>query len=66
MAKRYFVENGIEFSEFDIIADLDARRRMALMTGQFGVPVIEIGEHAMIGWDAEEFERLRSGRFTRR
>jgi len=39
---------------------------MALMTGQFGVPVIEVGEHAMIGWNREEFERLLSGRFKHR
>lgn len=66
MAKRYFVEHVIEFIERDIIADIEARRRMALMTGQFGVPVIEVGEHAMIGWDPDEFERLRSGQFKYR
>ena len=48
------------------MTDLAARRRMALMTGQFGVPVIEVGEHAMIGWDREEFERLFHRRFKRR
>ena len=66
MAKRYFVERSIEFTEADIITDLDARRRMVLMTGQYGVPVIQVGEHAMIGWDKDEFERLRSGKFKRR
>jgi len=66
VAKRYFVERSIEFTEADIITDLDARRRMVLMTGQYGVPVIQVGEHAMIGWDKDEFERLRSGKFKRR
>jgi glutaredoxin len=66
VAKRYFAEQDIDFSECDIIADLEGRRRMALMTGQFGVPVVEVGEYAMVGWDPEEFERLRSGRFKRR
>jgi len=66
VAKRYFAELGIEYAEHDIFADTGARRRMALMTGQFGVPVVEIGEHAMIGWDPEEFERLHSGSFKRR
>lgn len=61
VAKRYFAECGIEYVECDIVTDLVARRRMALMTGQFGVPVIEVGEHAMIGWDPDEFERLRAG-----
>ena len=66
MAKRYFVERAIEYTECDIISDLAARRQMALMTGQYGVPVIQVGEYAMIGWDREEFERLRSGNFKRR
>lgn len=66
MAKRYFAEHSIEFAEADIIQDLAARREMALMTGQFGVPVVVVGEHAMIGWDPEEFEVLRSGQFKRR
>ena len=66
MAKRYFAERGVDYTEHDIITDLAARRKMALMTGQHGVPVIEVGEYAMIGWDREEFERLRSGKFKRR
>jgi len=66
VAKRYFVEHSIEFAEADIVDDLAARREMALMTGQFGVPVVLVGEHAMIGWDPEEFEILRSGHFKHR
>ena len=66
MAKGYFVEHSVEFTEADIMSDLGARREMALMTGQFGVPVVVVGEHAMIGWDPEEFELLRAGRFKRR
>lgn len=66
MAKRYFAEHSVEFREADILTDVAARREMALMTGQFGVPVIVVGEHAMIGWDPEEFEVLRSGQFRRR
>lgn len=58
MAKRYFAEQGIDYAEHDIITDLEARRRMVLMTAQYGVPVIEVGEHAMIGWDRAEFESL--------
>ena len=66
MAKRYFVERDIEYTECDIITDLAARRQMTLMTGQSGVPVIQVGEYAMIGWDRVEFERLRGGKFKRR
>ena len=58
VAKAYLVDNEIEFQEIDIISDLAGRREMVLMTGQYGVPVIVVGEKAMIGWDTEEFNRL--------
>lgn len=33
---------------------------MAALTGQRAVPVIRVGEKAMVGWDETRFERLRS------
>jgi len=32
---------------------------MAALTGQRAVPVIRVGEKAMVGWDETRFERLR-------
>jgi len=60
-AKRYMSEQGIEFEDADIIHDLEARREMVLMTGQYGVPVIKVGTRAMVGWDPKEFQRLMAG-----
>ncbi len=59
VAKAYLVDNDIEFTEVDIIEDIAGRREMVLMTGQHGVPVIQVGEKAIIGWQPEEFEALR-------
>ncbi len=61
-AKQYLDERQIEYEEVDIIHDLDARREMALMTGQYGVPVVSVGGRAMIGWSPTEFEQLMSGK----
>ena len=58
VAKTYLSERGIEFTEADIITDLEARKEMLMMTGQNGVPVVLVGKKAMVGWDQEEFERL--------
>lgn len=66
VAKRYCDEHGIEYIEVDVVRDLSGRREMVAMTGQHGVPVIRVGGHAMVGWDVEEFELLRSGAFKRR
>ena len=58
VTKAYLDQAGIEYAEMDILADMDARREMATMTGQYGVPVILVGEKAMVGWNEEEFLQL--------
>lgn len=60
-AKAYLTDNDIEFVEADIVNDLEARREMVLMTGQYGVPVLLVGGKAMIGWNPTEFEQLMHG-----
>ena len=62
MAKRYLEEHGLPYREVDIINDKRGRQEMVRMTGQYGVPVIRVGERAMTGWDKAEFERLLHGR----
>jgi len=66
VAKRYLADKKIPFREIDVTTDRRGLRQMVLMTGGRAVPVIQIGEHAMTGWDVREFERLLSGRFRRR
>ena len=66
VTKRYLADKGLTYREVDVIADRKGRQDMVRMTGQSGVPVIRVGEHAMVGWDPDEFERLLSGRFKQR
>ncbi len=61
VAKRYLAEKGFEFTEIDVTRDRRGLKRMVLMTGQRGVPVIQVGDRAMAGWDKREFERLLKG-----
>ncbi len=60
MAKRYFADNGIEYREADVSDDREALREMVEMTQQYGVPVIRVGNRARIGWNPQQFEKLRS------
>lgn len=32
---------------------------MIELTGQYGVPVILVGQQAMVGWDPRQFEGMR-------
>ena len=58
MAKEYFVENNIEFTEFDVAADQEKRKEMIDMTGQMGVPVIRIDDDVIVGFDEDKVKEL--------
>ncbi len=58
MAKRYFAERGLDYVDMDVSRDRAALKDMVTTTGQYGVPVIRVGDKAMVGWDKGEFERL--------
>ena len=65
-AKRYIEGRGLVYQEVNIIDDPRGRQEMVRMTGQYGVPVIRVGERSMTGWDKAEFERLLHGSARRR
>lgn len=52
------MDNDIAFTDVDVSVDREGLKRMVTMTGQYGVPVILVGEHAMVGWSPDEFRRL--------
>jgi glutaredoxin len=51
MAKKYFREMGIKFSDVDVSRDTAAARDMVRRSGQHGVPVIDIGGKIVVGFD---------------
>lgn len=51
MAKEFFTEKGVEFTNYDVASDATKRQEMIQMTGQLGVPVIVIGDDVMVGFD---------------
>ena len=53
-AKQYLKESGIKFTEYDVGADQDKAKEMIEKSGQMGVPVIEIDENIIIGFDKEK------------
>ena len=57
-AKEYFKENNVEYTEHDVAADADKRQAMIDLTGQMGVPVIQIGQDIVIGFDEDKVKEL--------
>lgn len=58
MAKDFFRENKVEYTEKDVYMDEEARNEMVKMTGQSGVPVIKIGDEIIIGFDKSAIKEL--------
>jgi glutaredoxin-like YruB-family protein len=54
MAKEFFAENNIQFTNHDVSVDADKRNEMISMTGQLGVPVIVVDGTVMVGFDREK------------
>jgi glutaredoxin 3 len=57
LAKEFFAENKLAFEEIDVAADVAKRREMIEKSGQMGVPVIEINDQVIVGFDKSLIER---------
>ena len=51
MAKEYFKENNIAYTEHDVAADMEQRKQMVEKSGQMGVPVIQIENDLVVGFN---------------
>lgn len=58
MAKDFFDKNGLSYEEIDVSIDEAAAKEMVAKTNQMGVPVIEIGEDIIVGFDRAKIEEL--------
>ena len=50
-AKDFFNEYNIKYEEFDVGNDLEKRREMVEKSDQMGVPVIQVGEEIIVGFN---------------
>jgi glutaredoxin len=53
LAKEFFAENNLPYEEFNVAADPTKRSEMIEKSGQMGVPVIEIDDQVIVGFDKE-------------
>jgi len=51
MAKDFFKEKNIAYTEHDVASNLETRKEMMEKSGQLGVPVIFIGDQMIIGFN---------------
>jgi glutaredoxin 3 len=58
MAKEFFKKNNVSYEEYNVAVDMKAREDMVKKSHQLGVPVIEIGDHVVVGFDRETLMAL--------
>ena len=57
-AKDFFTANNVQFQDYDVASNLEKRREMIEKSGQMGVPVIEVGDQLIVGYDEQELRGL--------
>jgi glutaredoxin-like YruB-family protein len=57
MAKEWFRQNGISFTEYNVAADMRSAEEMFRKSGQMGVPVIDIDGRIIVGFNKTEIEK---------
>ncbi len=57
VAKNYFKENGIKFTEYNVAQDQRRADEMVRKSGQMGVPVLDINGRIIVGFDKSKLEQ---------
>ncbi len=58
LAKEWFKEKGLDYTNYNVGTDLDKRKEMVEMTGQLGVPVIRIQDDVIIGFNPNKLSEI--------
>ncbi|MBN1522835.1 MAG: NrdH-redoxin [Spirochaetales bacterium] len=58
MAKQYFSQKNVSFTEFDVSRDMSKAEEMVRKSGQMGVPVIDINGRIIVGFNRPEIDKL--------
>jgi len=56
MAMEYLKSKGVEFKSIDVDKDPSAAQAIFAKTGQAGVPVVEIGDETILGFDRAKID----------
>lgn len=58
LAKAFFKEHNISYTEHDVAADIAKRKEMVELSGQLGVPVIHIEDTVLVGFQEKMLSDL--------
>lgn len=55
--KDYLKDKKVEFTEIDVSENEEKRDEMVKLSGQIGVPVVDIDGKIIVGFDKEEIDK---------
>ena len=58
MAKNYFKQKNVNFNDYDVSRNQGKAEEMIRLSGQSGVPVININGNIIRGFDRQAIDRL--------
>ncbi len=58
MAKAFFAQHNVSYNEKNVATDLAAREEMVNKSHQLGVPVIDVDNSIVVGFDQRTLEQL--------
>ncbi|MDP3882838.1 MAG: Uxx-star family glutaredoxin-like (seleno)protein [Candidatus Staskawiczbacteria bacterium] len=56
--KEYLTKNKVEFKEIDVSKDEKDLQEMIKISGQMGVPVVDIDGEVIVGFDKQKIDKL--------
>ena len=56
--KEYLTEKGIKYQEIDVSENEKELEKMVAISGQMGVPVIEINGDVVVGFDRQKIDEI--------
>lgn len=56
--KKYLTEKKVEYKEIDVSNNEKELEKMVQISGQMGVPVVDIDGNVVIGFDKEKIDEL--------
>jgi len=56
--KKFLKQNNVEFEDIDVSEDKEALEEMKEKSGQSGVPVVEIGNEVIVGFEKKKIKQL--------
>ncbi len=58
LAKEFLREHNIDFEEVDVSRDRKAAMELVAKSGQMGVPVIEVDDEIIVGFDVRRLKEV--------